>query len=333
MKNTATSKKEAFVTWLRFFACILITNSHCRDIYPYYFLAVGGGHGNAIFFALSGFCLANIKQTFFKWYGRRLKRLIPTTIIIVLISMIFIEGFNGVGAMGIGGAFLHYVNKYWFIPAILIYYCIFYFIFENGNSKTALYSLIVYTVVYFILYFTVIDRTKFSVELEGFSLFKVYYYLGIFIAGGLLRQLTEKLTNLDGAERKKKRNISIAVIAVSAVIWCGVYAAIMVFGKAFSVQFLIHAGVFAFTVALMVLMILYKDRIKLGNGFGSKLITTISESTLEIYLVQVTFKQAVTSLGFPINWFAFVIVAFIGGIILHELTGFIIKPIDKRKAA
>ena len=44
--------------------------------------------------------------------------------------------------------------------------------------------MLIYVSIYFVYYFIALDKTQFVVELEGFSLFKVYYYIGIFITGG-----------------------------------------------------------------------------------------------------------------------------------------------------
>ena len=64
-----------FVYVLRALAACLITNSHYTGIYPTDLIANGGLIGDILFFAISGYCLYNIKQNFFKWYGKRLTRM------------------------------------------------------------------------------------------------------------------------------------------------------------------------------------------------------------------------------------------------------------------
>lgn len=81
-----------FIIVLKVLACFLITNSHCRDIYPWYFLAIGGGFGNSIFFAVSGYCLAVIGQEFGAWYRKRCKRLIPALALAICMDLVFVEG-------------------------------------------------------------------------------------------------------------------------------------------------------------------------------------------------------------------------------------------------
>jgi len=63
-----------FITVLRALAACLITNSHYTGIYPSDIIANGGLIGDIIFFAVSGYCLYNVKENFIKWYGKRIIR-------------------------------------------------------------------------------------------------------------------------------------------------------------------------------------------------------------------------------------------------------------------
>lgn len=56
----------SFIHYLRTIATVLITNSHYSHIWPIADLAAGGLIGNILFFAVSGFCLFNIKENFGK---------------------------------------------------------------------------------------------------------------------------------------------------------------------------------------------------------------------------------------------------------------------------
>lgn len=50
-----------YITVLRALAAMLITNAHYNNVYPIEIIANGGLLGDVIFFAVSGFCLYNIK--------------------------------------------------------------------------------------------------------------------------------------------------------------------------------------------------------------------------------------------------------------------------------
>ena len=74
-----------FITVLRALAACIITNSHYVGVYPTDLIANGGLFGDVIFFAVSGFCLTNVKNSFPKWYGKRLVRVFPAVFIISII--------------------------------------------------------------------------------------------------------------------------------------------------------------------------------------------------------------------------------------------------------
>ena len=318
-EKTESNKKEDFITWLKFLACLLITNSHCRDIYPLFFLAVGGGHGNAIFFAVSGYCLAHIRSGFRAWYGKRLKRILPVFCIVLFFAVFFMDGMASLRLWGFGGSFLHYVDKYWFIPAILIYYLAYYFLLKPKNPKVVFFALILYIAIYIFLYLFVVDTSVFSLELEGFSPIKVYFYFGVFLLGGLLRLLQAEIRKrLEGKERKCLIGF-IGGILLSGIVWCCIYAEMMLLDRAYSLQFLIHLSVFIFILFLFLLCMAYAPKIKIPGNRGGKIVSCLAASTLEIYLVQVTFKTIVVSFDFPLNGLLFFTIAIGGGVLLHRI--------------
>lgn len=77
-----------FVTVLRALAACIITNSHYTGVYPTDLIANGGLLGDVMFFAVSGFCLANVKESFPKWYVKRLVRILPAVWLITAICWV-----------------------------------------------------------------------------------------------------------------------------------------------------------------------------------------------------------------------------------------------------
>lgn len=53
-----------FIVLVRAIAAIVITNSHYTGVYPTDLIANGGLLGDVLFFAVSGYCLSNIKDAF-----------------------------------------------------------------------------------------------------------------------------------------------------------------------------------------------------------------------------------------------------------------------------
>lgn len=193
MLSTDTKKKDIFVTYLKVAACLLITNSHCKNIYPHFFLAVGGGWGNALFFILSGYCLAHINTRFLVWYKKRLIRIVPPLLLTIFFNVLFIDGIWHTLSMECSTFFSYYINKYWFGFTILIFYIAFYFIFRIQNITRIAAILMIHIAIYLAIYCFLVDKSYFCIELEGFSPFKIYFYFGIFLVGGLLRLISPKI--------------------------------------------------------------------------------------------------------------------------------------------
>ena len=84
-----------FITVLRAIAACLITNAHYTGIYPTDVIANGGLIGDVIFFAISGYCLCNVRLSFPRWYGKRIWRIVlPVwigTSVILLLGVIGIQ--------------------------------------------------------------------------------------------------------------------------------------------------------------------------------------------------------------------------------------------------
>ena len=120
----AKSERMHVIDLLKFFAAILITNSHMLSLYPekYNFLASGGAIGDSLFFFCSGYLLIRGKQLdFMNWYKRRVNRIFPTIFAVALIGVVFVgknPAFKDVILNG-GG---------WFVQAIFVFYALFWVI-------------------------------------------------------------------------------------------------------------------------------------------------------------------------------------------------------------
>lgn len=308
------------ITLLRTVACLLIINSHCREIYPFYFFAVGGGHGNAIFFAVSGFCLASITKVFPQWYIRRVKRIIPPTFL-MLLSGIVLDYYSGIQIQNV---ISWYLDRYWFVWAILLHYVVFYWVFSKQKINIAVIASMLYLVGYILLYTLFVDKSVFSIELEGFSPIKVYFYLGIFLAGGTYRLWLEQKSH---TQRSNKRYMIYmeSIVVLSCLLWCAEYALMMVMDRAYEYQFLIHLSIYVFSITVLVIMINPNGTILIPHNIVGEVIREIANATLEIYLVQVTFQEYLPKVAFPLNWIQFVSFSLLAGIVVHRISNWIIK--------
>lgn len=109
---------------LKFFAALLITNSHMGLLYPESLvkLSTGGAIGDVLFFFCSGFTLfLGRGGNFFNWYKRRINRIYPTVLMWAVISAFFFGQRYGMDFIVLHGGG-------WFVSCIMIYYVLLYFI-------------------------------------------------------------------------------------------------------------------------------------------------------------------------------------------------------------
>ncbi|MCI6861892.1 MAG: acyltransferase [Prevotella sp.] len=108
---------------LKFFAVILITNSHFDNQYVYAKgLATGGAIGDALFFFISGYSLfLGRVGRFDNWYKRRIRRIYPSVFALAIVtSMLHLTGYDMIHVILYGGD--------WFVSCIMLYYIVLYFI-------------------------------------------------------------------------------------------------------------------------------------------------------------------------------------------------------------
>ena len=117
-----------YITVLRALAAMLITNAHYIGIYPTDLIANGGLLGDVIFFAVSGFCLVDIKQSFPQWYSKRIIRIYP--VVWIITSVYIVLGFYTFDDWTLAEYFL-YPTYYHFVASIIILYIPYYFIVRS----------------------------------------------------------------------------------------------------------------------------------------------------------------------------------------------------------
>lgn len=84
---------------------------------------------------MSGYCLANINIGFREWIKKRANRILPATIIFLLLRIILIDGKSEFANTDFSVLIKRYVDLYWFVFAILLYYVIFYFAIKGQSIK------------------------------------------------------------------------------------------------------------------------------------------------------------------------------------------------------
>lgn len=116
-------QRDISIDILKFFAALIITNSHMGLLYgKFSMLATGGAIGDVLFFFASGFTLFMGRMgRFDNWYKRRVNRIYPTIFAWAILAA-FVFGYQNDMKYTVihGGG--------WFVTCIMMYYVVLWFI-------------------------------------------------------------------------------------------------------------------------------------------------------------------------------------------------------------
>lgn len=113
-------QRDYSIDLLKFFAALLITNSHLDIFEPSYPLATGGSIGDVLFLFCSGYTLFMGRMgRFDNWYKRRLNRIFPPVICWGIISAFCFSVRRPIDYIILEGGG-------WFVQCILLYYLLAY---------------------------------------------------------------------------------------------------------------------------------------------------------------------------------------------------------------
>ena len=213
-----------FITVLRALAACIITNSHYVGVYPTDLIANGGLFGDVIFFAVSGFCLTNVKNSFPKWYAKRLVRVFPGVLIISAVYILL-----GIHTMeptfsGVISSFI-YPTGYHFVASIITLYIPFYFVMKIQKLRenipvvagvTALIWLIIYVFIY--------DKSYYHIDTVREPMIRFLFFFAMLL-GAYFKLNMEKYRN-------KKSIISWILLPVLFVTY---FVSKLIFGRVSSI--------------------------------------------------------------------------------------------------
>ena len=305
-----------FINVLKVLAAILITNSHYTNIWPYSFMAFGGLLGDILYFAISGFCLADIKESFPRWYLKRILRIYPILWIVNTIGVSV--GYFKITSIKMFIELFIYPTYFHFIASIMVLYIIFYFIVKYLLGKIGFKAVMVcLTVFYVAIYLLLYDKSYYHIDVveEGMVRF-------LFLASMLLGVYFRKYS-----ENEKKGFLQYILVL-------GLFLMYLISKVAFSkintisvfqilnvvlVYALLYA-IFKVAKANEVVIMNAGKRIKSFSNF-------IGSMTLEIYLTQyIIYYICGDRVNFPVN----LIVVTAGIVILSCLVHYLDKLLFER---
>lgn len=270
---------------LKFFAALLITNSHMGMLYGKYdILATGGAIGDVLFFFCSGFTLFLGRMgRFDNWYKRRINRIYPTVFAWAILSAFLFNRHQSMDYTIIHGGG-------WFVTCIMIYYVVLYFI-QRFLLHHLKWVFGIVTLICIVWYFFM-DRPA-DYNMYGATYFKWGHYFLFMLLGAMM-----------GISQKQwKFNFKTDFIKLIGSIF--IYYAILFAGRKYPL--FSELQITSLIPLLFIVYYFYKvcssDTLKKWYtnryiGWGIKLIGGLC---LEIYLVQGTLFTDKMNHIFPIN--------------------------------
>ena len=178
-----------FINVLKVIAAILITNSHYTNIWPYSFMAFGGLLGDILYFAISGFCLADIKESFPRWYLKRILRIYPILWIVNTIGVSV--GYFKISSIKMFIELFIYPTYFHFIASIMVLYIIFYFIVKYLLGKVGFKAVMVcLTVLYVAIYLFLYDKSYYHIDVVEEGMVR-FLFLASMMLGVYFRKYSE----------------------------------------------------------------------------------------------------------------------------------------------
>lgn len=310
-----------YISFLRAIATCLITNSHYTGIYPTDIIANGGLLGDILFFAVSGYCLFNVKTGFIKWYSKRIWRIYLPVIMITLIYMLL-----GFYTMEENNAFwwLIYPTYYHFIASIVVLYIPYYFICKipkfRNNIPIVMAAVFLFSMIWYIAFY---DRSYYHIDVVREPFVRLLFMESMLL-GAYFKQNDMKFRN------NGKKSLLWAVLSVALFVLY--FASKLIFQRVKTIsdlQIINQLIIFALLYSVMRLFSLIDCRLEKFPGFVKKTIQFLANITLEIYLVQYVIIDLLRDkLFFPINWILLTASIIVAAYLLHILCKQIFKLID-----
>ncbi len=314
-----------FITVLRALAATLITNSHYTGVYPTDIIANGGLLGDILFFAVSGYCLFNIKLPFHKWYLKRISRVyIPVWIVTIVFAIMKITEYH-LYRSNIFDIFV-YPTNFHFIASIVLLYIAFYIISKIQLLRNNIPWVMLFVAgLALIVYIFAIDKTQYIVDTVHLPFIR-FLFMESMLLGAFFKQKEKQYKNVFKI-RYLLMFVALFVIYFSSKIVFSQYGTKYAFLN--QVQILNQVIILGLLYFMFRMFIGIDEKLESFPKIIKKIITFIADRTLEIYLVQIVIIEYLASkFSFPVNWVVLTCAIIFAAFVLHMVCGWIYKLID-----
>jgi len=306
-------KRDLSIDILRFFACLLITNSHMELLYgPYEKLATGGAIGDVLFFFCSGFTLFLGKpERFDNWYKKRINRIYPSVFAWEIMRSFFLNSLHSMKETILKGGG-------WFVSCIMIYYFILFFVRKYMIKRLWTVFGIVCAIVLVWYFFE--DRSP-GYNMYGATYLKWGHYFLFMLLGTIIGLFVSK-KELKLSLKKDSILLVISVIVYFGLLFLRKYELFNQLQIISLVPLLSITFYFYKVCNAKWLIGLYQSKY---IGWIMKLISTL---TLEIYIVQTALFTDKFNHLFPFNliiMFVIIVIVAYGAKVLSRIFSQIFK--------
>lgn len=299
-----------YITVLKVLAACLITNSHYTGVYPLEIIANGGLIGDILFFAVSGYCLYNIKGTFPRWYGKRLIRCYLPVAVITAVYMLL-----GYYTLENEGVFWWYVypTYYHFVASIIVLYIPYYVVVKSAVLRENLLRIMLAVLgVYVVFYLLVYDKSHYHIDNVRQPMIRFLFFESMLL-GAWFRQKDEQY------RRRCPQGGDILLV---------LFAFIAYFASKIALSRNLLPSNLQIVNQILIFLLLY-SMLRLASALDTfmdkhmqgkvrRIFTYLSSITLEIYVVQYVIIEVVRPwFAFPVNWIALTTGILIAAGMLH----------------
>lgn len=302
---------DQFITLLRALACVLITNAHYEDVYPIKIIANGGLLGDVIFFAVSGYCIYNIRYPFHQWYLKRILRIYPAVWFVTIVYLTF--GFYEVQSVKSFTYQFLYPTNFHFVGSIMTLYVLYYCAIKMSCLESRLPIVMVTTAVLFFGYYAFIyDKSVYTIDVVRNWEIRVLF-LEAMLLGAWFRKKRDTMIG-------SKKTWLFIPLSLTFLAYMGFKLSLTRSAAWYPYQIVNWILLYS-TLALIFRFILgFEERIRSMPKFAVTLFTFISMITLETYVVQYELIPRLSRTGpFPVNFIIVSVAIILAAYIINQV--------------
>ena len=285
---------------------------------------------------MSGYCLYHVRGNFWRWYGQRLLRIYPAVVIVTLFGILI--GYHwGALTWELVLRLFVYPTYYHFIAAIVVLYVVFYFLMKLpdfrllGIDKLAWLSLVVFA-LYLTMYISFYDKTVYHIEHVDEAGTGQKFPWFIFGESMLLGAMFRKYDHYF-----RVRRFHLARDSFLMLFFAVGYAAVRFLLKMGKIpgEYQILSPIFLYLLTAALFWSASSldralERWRGSNRSAGRVVETISNLTLEIYLVQfavIAFVLKWSKVSFPLNWLVCVATILLEAALVHWVASRVTAPL------